>query len=211
MSHTWIFDLDDTLHNASHAIFPRINQLMTEYVVHHLGIDEHAAIALRQHYYKRYGATLSGLKRHHAIDPQHFLRTTHDPLELLPLMKWDRSVDAILGHLPGRKIMLSNGPQDYIEGVSDRMGITRHFSALYGIERVDYLCKPDPHAFRTVLREEHCRAARCIMVEDNLDNLRTAKRLGMRTVWISPAPRKPSYVDFHIARLADLRKLPLPK
>ncbi|MFM8490317.1 MAG: pyrimidine 5'-nucleotidase, partial [Candidatus Methylopumilus sp.] len=32
MSKIWIFDLDDTLHDASSKIFPSINQSMTAYV-----------------------------------------------------------------------------------------------------------------------------------------------------------------------------------
>ena len=33
----WLFDLDNTLHHASHAIFPQINRLMTAYVARVLG------------------------------------------------------------------------------------------------------------------------------------------------------------------------------
>ena len=37
---TWLFDLDNTLHDASHAIFPAINRLMTAYVARVLGSDD---------------------------------------------------------------------------------------------------------------------------------------------------------------------------
>ena len=43
------------------------------------------------------------------------------------------------------------------------------------------------------------------MVEDNLPNLLTAKRLGVRTVWISKTTRCPPYVD---ARLSSVLELP---
>ena len=39
----WLFDLDNTLHDASSAIFPSINQAMTSYVARHLNLDHHAA------------------------------------------------------------------------------------------------------------------------------------------------------------------------
>ncbi|MFA8356891.1 HAD family hydrolase, partial [Burkholderia ubonensis] len=29
----WLFDLDNTLHHASHAIFPEINRAMTQYII----------------------------------------------------------------------------------------------------------------------------------------------------------------------------------
>ena len=43
------------------------------------------------------------------------------------------------------------------------------------------------------------------MVEDTLVNLRTASRLGMRTVWVSRHARSPGYVD---VRIASVRELP---
>jgi putative hydrolase of the HAD superfamily len=69
----WVFDLDDTLHNASAHIFPVMNSAMTQYIQNTLQLDNVAANALRQHYWKVYGATLKGLMRHHGTDPHHFL------------------------------------------------------------------------------------------------------------------------------------------
>jgi putative hydrolase of the HAD superfamily len=45
------------------------------------------------------------------------------------------------------------------------------------------------------------------MVEDNLENLRTAKRLGMKTVWISQVQRAPGYVDMRVAGITGLYSL----
>jgi len=43
------------------------------------------------------------------------------------------------------------------------------------------------------------------MVEDSLENLRTAKRLGMKTVWVDQSSRSPSWVD---ANVRDIVRLP---
>ncbi|MEJ1958557.1 MAG: hypothetical protein WDM70_03105 [Nitrosomonadales bacterium] len=82
MKPVWIFDLDNTLHNATPYIFPHINRSMTAYLQQHLGLDEHAANELRIHYWRYYGATLSGLIKHHNTDPVHFLWHTHQFPEL---------------------------------------------------------------------------------------------------------------------------------
>ncbi|MGH8731456.1 MAG: haloacid dehalogenase, partial [Burkholderiales bacterium] len=74
---TWIFDLDNTLHDARQHIFPHIDRSMTAYLAEHLDLGADAANELRQFYWRRYGATLVGLIRHHGIDPHHFLRETH--------------------------------------------------------------------------------------------------------------------------------------
>ena len=51
MKRTWLFDLDNTLHDASHAAFGPTNRAMTEYIVEHLGLPFDDAWALRQHYW----------------------------------------------------------------------------------------------------------------------------------------------------------------
>ena len=69
----WLFDLDDTLHDASTASFPALHVAMGAYIETHLGLAGADASALRHRYWKRYGATLLGLVRHHAVDAAHFL------------------------------------------------------------------------------------------------------------------------------------------
>jgi putative hydrolase of the HAD superfamily len=45
------------------------------------------------------------------------------------------------------------------------------------------------------------------MVEDNLENLRTAARLGMKTVWVSKSARTPACVDVKVTRLMLLPRM----
>lgn len=204
----WIFDLDNTLHDATPHIFPRINRAMTAYIQRHLALDEPQAQHLRQDYWQRYGATLLGLMRHHAIDPRHFLRETHHLPTLLPGIVFQRGVKAMLGRLPGRKIVFSNGPQHYTEAILEATGIAGCFSAAYSVERVRFRPKPEPQGFRHLIRAEGLVPARCIMVEDSLANLRTAKKLGMKTVWVSTDSaarlRQPPYVDAVLRNILDL-------
>ena len=59
---TWLFDLDNTLHDASHAIFPAINLNMNAYIAQvlqkgGLPADDAAVNAARVTYWQRYGAT----------------------------------------------------------------------------------------------------------------------------------------------------------
>jgi putative hydrolase of the HAD superfamily len=54
------------------------------------------------------------------------------------------------------------------------------------------------HAHRLV-------ACRCVMVDDSLDNLHTARRLGMKTVWVTESICAPAWID---ASVRHLRRLP---
>ncbi len=203
----WVFDLDNTLHNASPHIFPHINRAMTAYLQSHLGLDEAAAGELRRHYWQRYGATLIGLMRHHATDPQHFLRATHQLPELDRMVVKEPWLRAMLRRLPGRKLVFSNAPVHYSHAVLEALGIADLFDDVFTIERSDYRPKPDSYGFRKLFRKNRLRAGACIMVEDTLENLKTAKRLGMSTIWVARTARLPGYVDFSIRNLLQLPRL----
>lgn len=203
-SPVWLFDLDNTLHNASVHIFPHINRAMTAYVAEHLNVAEAEANQLRLTYWRRYGATLTGLMRHHGIDPHHFLWHTHQFPHLRQDLVFDRAVKAMLHRLPGRKILFSNSPRHYAAAVLDAMGIAGEFDTIWCLEQLVFTPKPFPSAFRRLLRRENLNANRCIMVEDSAENLRTAKRLGMGTVLISRDSRTPAWVNLRLTSVLQL-------
>ena len=201
---TWLFDLDNTLHNASPHIFPHINRSMREYIERHLGVDKDEATRLRQTYWDRYGATLTGLVRHHGVDPRHFLHETHQFEDLHRMVVFERGLKAMLQRLPGRKIIFSNAPRHYTEAVLRLAGIRHEFDAVYSIEQLRYRPKPAISGFLRILRRERLDAKRCVMVEDSLANLVTAKRLGIRTVWVSAGLRRSTHVDVRLRRVTRL-------
>ena len=203
---TWLFDLDNTLHNASAHIFPQIHVSMMAYICRHLNVDEAEATHLRQTYWKRYGATLLGMMRHHGTDPRHFLQQTHAFDDLASMVVSERGLKQMLQRLPGRKIVFSNAPQQYTEAVLTLTGIRRHFAAVYPVERFRFQPKPAIAGFLHLLHKEVLDPRTCIMVEDSLPNLKTAKRLGMKTVWISTSSRQLPYVDVKLASVVDLPK-----
>jgi pyrimidine 5'-nucleotidase len=217
----WLFDLDNTLHSASFAIFPEINRMMTEYVERTLKVDRDTANFLRAEYNRRYGATMLGLLRHHAIDPHDFLREVHSFADLVPLLRSERGLRALLRRLPGRKIILTNGPQAYARSVLSELGIARLFERVIGIEQMQaagrWRAKPDRPMLRRTLRLARIRPADVILVEDTRGHLKSYKRLGIRTVWmvghlpLGPAggavmtgSGRPHYIDHRIRSLKSL-------
>jgi putative hydrolase of the HAD superfamily len=204
---TWVFDLDNTLHNASPHIFPHINRSMTAYLQRHLQLTEDDAGKLRAHYWRSYGATLLGMMRHHGTDPEHFLRETHAFPDLSGMVVYERGLAAMLRRLPGRKLVLSNAPRAYALAVLQMMGVEGQFDALHCIESTGYQPKPSRAAFHSLLRAHKLVATRCVMVEDSRENLRPAKRLGMKTVWITRESRTPAYIDVKTASVLALPRL----
>ncbi|NYT65462.1 pyrimidine 5'-nucleotidase [Alcaligenaceae bacterium] len=183
----WLFDLDNTLHDASHAIFGAINNAMTLAVASTLSLDLDAASTLRTRYWERYGATVIGMVRHHQTDPQEFLRLSHD-FNAAKLVRAEAGLARKLHALPGRKIILTNAPADYTREVLKTLKLLPHFEAVYSIND---MClqgrirpKPSLALMRQVLARLKTPAHQVVLVEDTLKNLKTARQVGMRTVHI---------------------------
>lgn len=201
----WIFDLDDTLHDASAHIFPHINRSMTQYLMTHLDLCEEDACALRRDYWHRYGATLHGLMRHHGTDPHHFLHHTHQFPNLTTMVLRARGLRTALLRLQGRKVVFTNAPMAYAEQVLHLLGIRDLFQSVFSIESSRFHPKPAKQGFLCILKALRIPATRCVLVEDSLPALRTAKGLGMKTVYVNPNARRPSFVD---ARIGTILALP---
>nr|WP_224042568.1 pyrimidine 5'-nucleotidase [Cupriavidus respiraculi] len=196
----WLFDLDNTLHDASHAIFPAINRRMTAYVARVLGSDLETASRVRTDYWKRYGATLLGMIRHHGVDPAEFLHEAHDFPELADMVRVRRGLAPLLAGLPGRKILLTNAPEAYARAVLRIAGIDRHFERVIAIEQMwvhgHLRPKPDRRMLRRLLAELDVAPSRAVLVEDTVSHLQRYAGLGIRTAWVtgylrSFAPSRP--------------------
>lgn len=203
----WIFDLDNTLHNATPHIFPHINRSMTAYLQQHLQLDEAAANALRVHYWRRYGATLSGLMRHHGTKPEHFLWHTHQFPDLERMVLREPRLRHVLKALPGRKVVFSNAPLHYAQAVLKLLRVADLFDDVMAVEQTGFRPKPDGFGFMRLLRRHRVAAAQCIMVEDSVENLYAAKRLGMRTVWVNAGSKSAPCVDVKIRDVMQLPKI----
>ena len=151
----------------------------------HVGLAEPAANGLRQDYWKRYGATLLGLMRRHGTDPKHFLHETHQFPDIAEIIDFDRAVRRWLKNLPGRRVLMSNAPRHYVIAVLKAMRILRYFDAIETIESMRFVPKPAASSMKKILVRHGAVKRSTVMVEDNLDNLKTAHRLGLRTVWIA--------------------------
>jgi len=200
----WFFDLDNTLHDAQASIFPSMNAQINAYLMRRFGLDEAGANAMRRGFWEKYGTTMEGLARHHGTSPAEFLRATHQFPELADMVVHENAMRHALARLPGRKIIYSNAPRHYVDEVVRTLGVARYFDAVYSIESTRYLGKPSVAGFRMLLRKHHLEAARCALVDDMLENLRTAKRLGLATVWVSREKRTVPYVDLRIASVTEL-------
>jgi putative hydrolase of the HAD superfamily len=219
----WLFDLDNTLHNAAHAAFKMVDRSMNEYIERELRVSAEEADRLRHDYWARYGATLLGLIRHHRIRPLHFLEQTHRLPGLEQRVHGHPHDLAALRRLSGVKFILTNAPRGYTVRVLRVLGIEHLFDGVIAIEDMrmfgHWRPKPDTRMFRRLAARLRTPPGRCVLVEDTLAHQKAARSVGFRTVWMQRwlrrgrhgpevgvyLHRKPAYV---CARITSVQQLP---
>ncbi|ATX82634.1 putative hydrolase of the HAD superfamily [Mariprofundus ferrinatatus] len=196
-----VIDLDNTLYAADTGVFARMDKRMTAYVARELGVDAKEADRLRVKYWKEYGTTLRGMMLHHGMEPEGFLHDVHD-IDAHEILKKDEELDAALARLPGRKVIHTNGITEHAERILAALGIRHHFERIYDIRFNDYIPKPCKETLALLIENEGCDPGRTLVVDDMADNLKVARELGCKTVWITQEPE--GHWDFHIPRFHHL-------
>jgi len=220
----WLFDLDNTLHDAGAWVFGALRDAMGEYVAQALQLSADEARQLNIRYWHRYGATLLGLMRHHGVRAAHFLHHTHVLPGLEQRVRGHAHDNAALARLPGRRIVLTNAPRAYALRVLSALGIARHLDGLIAIDDMTMFGqlrpKPDTRMLRRIAVRLRVPPSRCVLVEDTLAHQKAARAVGMGTVWMQRYARRrrgigptvtrwamrPPYVDRIVRRLAALRR-----
>ena len=178
----WIFDLDNTLYPCTANLFDEIDRRMCGFIANYLQIEHAEAYKVQKSYFREHGTTLKGLMDRHGMHPDEYLEYVHD-IDMAGLSH-DTRLDTALEQLPGRKIIFTNATAPYAERVIDKLGIARHFEAIYDIEAARYVPKPDPSIYDDVVRRFAIAPHEAVMVEDVARNLVPAQALGMTTVWV---------------------------
>ena len=184
----WLFDLDNTLHDASHTIFPRVNVAMTDFVARKLNLSHDEANEIRQRFWRQYGATLLGMVKHHGIDIEEFLRDAHCFPDMHELVARSNALTASLRKLPGRKVVLTNAPRQYAADVLRAIGVRNLFEKVIAIQDMQFAGslqpKPDRRMLRRVAASLGVAPQQCILVEDSVENIRSARAVGMRSILV---------------------------
>jgi putative hydrolase of the HAD superfamily len=188
-----LFDLDNTLYAPERDLFSLIDKRINRFMEEVVSIRPAEVDGLRRHYWKAYGATLQGLIRHYGVDPEHYLEYVHD-VDISGRLLPDAELGRGLAALPARRFVFTNGSRGHAVRVLAALGLAEHFEEIFDIRIAAYQPKPCPDPYHGVLEALGLGAERCVMVEDSLDNLATAKQLGMTTVMVGTGRSAP-FVD----------------
>ncbi len=179
-----LFDLDETLYPRQAGLMQELGARIHLYLQNHLHLSEAEAIFLRQRYFMEYGTALRGLivERHDA-DPEIYLKFVHD-IQLSKYIGPNPELGAMLRSIDLPKIIFTNSTLEHSQNVLKILGIADCFERIVDIRSIDYISKPNQHAYEKILSLINVQASECILVEDSARNLRPAKALGMKTILV---------------------------
>lgn len=181
---TWLFDLDNTLYPLESGLGQEIERRIRDYVIRVTGLEADAAYALQKRYLAEHGLSLTGLVKHHGVEPAHFHAIFEDlPLEMLAE---DPALIAALARLPGRRLIFTNADGGHAQRVAERLGLSPLFDDIFHIGSADLEPKPSMGAFDRIIAAHGIDPNTTAFFEDAERNLKPAAALGMTTVLVGP-------------------------
>ena len=203
----WVFDLDNTIYPAKSNLFARVAARMTEFIMAEFALDEDKAAALKTRLFRQYGTTMHGLEIEFGMESAKFLSYVHD-IDVSDVVP-DLALDALLGKLPGRKHIFTNGTVAHAENILGAYGLRAHFDVLFDIVAADYEPKPAMRPYELFIKASGINPAKAVMIEDMAVNLKAPAALGMGTIWIehdhewARAGSEEDYVHYHARDLTS--------
>jgi putative hydrolase of the HAD superfamily len=183
------------------AIGDRINR----YMVERLDIKPADVSKTRDDFLKAFGTTLNALRRFYSVDPDEFLDFVHD-IPVSRHLQYEPALDQMLERLEVNKIIFTNADARHARRVLTRLGILRHFESIIDIHMLDFVNKPDRRAYFKAMDFALVRPEECVLVEDSLANIISAREIGMTTVMVGEGLRTDG-AHYHINRITDLEGL----
>jgi len=183
------FDCDDCLYKNNWATMKLLTSKISQYTEAKLGLSGEEVYEL----FKKHGTTLCGLvKEGHLREDQvdEFLETVHDvPLDFGP----DPELRSMLAEIQRPRWVFTASTPSHAKRCLQALGIEDMFCGIISassrtmIDQVGYVSKHDPRCFAKAMELAGVppeKASSCLFFDDSVSNLRTAKKMGWRTVLV---------------------------
>jgi putative hydrolase of the HAD superfamily len=201
---TIFFDLDDTLYASSNGLWEAIRERMNQYMADRLNLPREEVFKLRRHYYETYGTTLRGLQIHYQVDADDYLQYVHD-LPLEQYLEPDLELHKIILSLPQERWIFTNADAQHASRVLKILGLSDCFEGIIDVRAIAFACKPEEIAYLRALNiAGNPKPAECLILDDSITNLSTARNLGLTTVLVNSNGVSHPAVLHHLKSLKDL-------
>ena len=202
---TLFFDLDATLYPASNGLWDQIRLRIYKFMLEEIGIPEVEIPATRDKYWTTYGTTLEGLRIHHQVEPDDYLKYVHD-LPLKDFLEPDPVLRELLKTLPQDLWVFTNADHRHAGRVLNELGISDLFSGVVDLLALDFIVKPNRKAYQTALKLAGVTdPKKCVLFDDLIQNLIPAKELGFYTSLVGENGSS-TQVDIQLKSIHDMKE-----
>ena len=101
----------------------------------------------------------------------------------------------LLDSLPYPKFIFTNSPRKYADNVLAQLGLAECFEKVFALNELEPDPKPSLSSFGSVIHDINYEARQLIFFDDNEQNLRTAKSLGLSTIFIGKTRPRTEFMD----------------
>lgn len=202
---TLFFDLDATLYTPENGLWEAIRLRIYQFMREKVAIPEEQIPETRDRYWKTYGTTLEGLRRHHQVEPDDYLAYVHDiPLE--QYLEDDPILRELLKSLPQDLWIFTNADQRHARAVTQALGIAELFQGIVDLTAMDFVIKPQPKSYQIALKMAGgVDPAQSILFDDLPANLAGANAAGLTTVLVGENGSA-KVADYQLTRIHDIKK-----
>ncbi len=202
---TLFFDLDATLYPASNGLWEQIRLRIYKFMLEEIGILEAEIPATRDKYWTTYGTTLEGLRIHHQVEPDDYLKFVHD-LPLKDFLEPDPVLRGLLETLPQDLWVFTNADHRHASRVLNELGISDLFSGIVDLLALDFIVKPNRKAYKIALKLAGVTdPKKCVLFDDLIQNLIPAKELGFYTSLVGENGSS-NQVDIQLKSIHDMKE-----
>jgi putative hydrolase of the HAD superfamily len=181
---TIFFDLDDTLYPPSSGLWEQISLRISHFMQEKLNLPKISIPAIREELYGTYGTTMRGLQARYNINTQDFLSFVHD-VPISEILDPDPRIRRIINNCPLKKFIFTNADSIHAQNVLSALNLLDCFDDIIDIQSISPYCKPMPPAYEIACQisgEKYGK--KCIMLDDKVENLFTAKQFGFYTILV---------------------------
>ncbi|MCJ1278489.1 hypothetical protein MMC21_006306 [Puttea exsequens] len=212
----FFFDIDNCLYPRSTRVQDLMQDLIDDYFVRHLGLPPEEAVGLHRKYYKEHGLAITGLVKHHQVDPIAYNHEVDDALPLDEIIKPDAKLRKLLLDMDRSKVKLwlfTNAHITHARRVVRLLDVDDLFEGFTycNYEKLPLVAKPHVEMFEKAEVEAGATSSQdCFFVDDSILNCTHARARGWTVVHkiemddSDPVDPEGSY---QVRDLEDLRKI----
>lgn len=179
----WLIDVDNTLYDYSCDLERLICERFIYYISFKSRVSLKKAEEINSYLFKKYNHTLVGAIKEKVIADQEvdeFSTFVHN-FNIKRIIKPNKPVIRLIKKAKGRKIIFSNSDLNHIHKILKMFSLNDCIDEIYDIKRLGYNPKPGYAAFNIVRQQQKFKFANSILIDDSIENLKTAKSLGIKT------------------------------